>query len=162
MKLTGRNVKNIRKYLKMSAKDFAKKAGLLGKYGAVSVYRWESGTVTGPDKLLPNIKKMIFGKRLASVMNVLTNIMAEIEVIPEKIDFIVYPNEAIYQYFNGEEALPFVLYQEANNKIIDLIKNLGIVASLFEINQEIYLRWLQNRNLPDTKENRVVFVENYG
>lgn len=145
----------------MTAKDFAKKAGL-SKHGAVSIYRWESGTVTGPDKLWPNIKKMIFGKRLASVMNVLTNIMADIERIPEKIDFIVYPTEAIYQYFNGEEALPFVLYQEANNKIIDLIKNLGIAVSLFEINPEIYLRWLQNRSLQDTKKNRLLFVENYG
>ena len=162
MKLTGQNVKNIRKYLKMSAKDFAKKAGLLGKYGAVSVYRWERGTVTGLNKLLPNIKKMVFANRLTSVMYILTNIMGEIEGIPEKIDFIIYPDEGIYNYFNGAEALPFILYQETNNKVIDLIKKLGIAVSFFEVTKETYTRWLENRKLPDTRENRVMFIGNYG
>lgn len=145
----------------MTAKDFAKKAGL-SKHGAVSIYRWESGTVTGPDKILPNIKKMIFEERLTSVLSVLKTLIAEVEGVPEKIDFIVYPNEALYKYFNGEETLPFILHQEANDKIIAIMKKLGIVVSSFEITQEMYTRWLQNKGLEDSQQNRSMFVGNYG
>jgi len=145
----------------MHAKDFGKKAGLSGSHAAISVYRWERGKLKLSNKTLAGIKKLFFSKRLISVMEILGNAIAEIEDVPEKLDLTFYPNEDTYKYFHGDEAPPFLLYQETNQKIINILQKLGVSVSLLEVNKLIYTRWLENRELKDNQETRTMFISNY-
>ena len=144
----------------MNKIDFAKKAELRGASARGSVYRWEREILNPSPRALFNIKKMFYSKKLSSVMQVLSDKMAEIDDIPEKIDLVFYPDEDTYQYFYGEKALSFSLYEETNKKIINLLRKLGVSVSLEEMNKSIYTKWIENKGLEDNQQSRTLFVSN--
>lgn len=160
MELTGKDIRNIRLLVKMESKDFARKAGLKGSYAQGSVYRWEHDLLKPSAASLASIKRMFYSKKLSSVMQVLSDAIAEIDDIPGKIDLVFYPDEDTYQYFHGEKALPFSLYQETNKKIINVLKKLGVSVSLEEINKLIYTKWIENKGLEDNQQSRTLFITN--
>ena len=158
MKLTGNDIKNIRSFLKMHAKDFAKKAGLKGERAQGSVYRWERDLLNPSATTVSNIRKLFFSSKLVSAMQIVAYAMAEIKDIPKKIDLTFYADEEAYRYFHGDDASPFWLFQETNREVVELIKKLGIAVSLLEITKPLYEKWLQNQELEDSPQNRTAFV----
>ncbi len=162
MALTGKDIRNIRLFLKMNKNNFAEKAGLKGSYARGSVYRWERDLLHPSATTVSNIRKLFFSSKLVSAMQIVAYAMAEIKDIPKKIDLTFYADEEAYRYFHGDDAPPFWLFQETNREVVELIKKLGIAVSLLEISKTIYEKWLQNREIEDNPQNRTMFIGNDG